>query len=178
MSYTPDELLSLASSFEEFVSEKLVKVAKEKKLDPKAQVRARGKVVFPAESSKVTDHKDHFPINNAAQARNALARVNQFSKAPDWYKGSLQSLVDAVVRAVKKHYPSIDISDAAKKPGKNSKKSNTLMQGLYTEASKVRKPMSKLEQLEHQLRDAQRIGDGEYAKELENEIQKLIKSKI
>lgn len=118
MSYTPEELLSLASSFEDFVKNNLVKVAKAKKLDPKASVRSRGTVVFPAESPKVKDKKDHFPINSAAQARNALARVNQYSKVPSWYKGSLQELLNAVVKAVKKHYPSIEVSKDAKKPGK------------------------------------------------------------
>lgn len=111
MSYTPDELLSLATSFEKYVTSKLEKFAKkeEKKLDPKAKVRSRGKVVFPAESPKVTDNKDHFPINDADQARNALARVGQYDKAPPWYKGSLKSLQEAVQRAVHKHYKGIDI---------------------------------------------------------------------
>ncbi len=113
MSYNPEEILSLAESFEEFI-----KNAKVKKLDPKAKVRSRGTVIFPAESPKVKDKKDHFPINNAAQARNALARANQFSKAPEWYKGSLQSLVSTVAKAVKKHYPSISVSEAAKKTRK------------------------------------------------------------
>lgn len=84
----------------------------------KADVRNRGLCVFPAEHPKVTDDQDHFPITNKAQAQNALARANQFSKAPEWYNGSLKSLVVAVARAVHKHYPSIDISTAAKKPGK------------------------------------------------------------
>jgi hypothetical protein len=119
MSYTADEILSLASSFQEFTKNTITKIAKAKKLDPKAGVRSRGKVVFPAKSSKVKDKKDHFPINNAAQARNALARANQYTKAPSWYKGSLQELVSAIARAVKKHYPSIEVSPAAKKPGKN-----------------------------------------------------------
>ena len=80
------------------------KKKKKKKLDPKAKVRNRGTVVFPAESSKVLDNKDHFPINNVRQARNALARANQYDKSPKWYKGSLKSLVLAVARAVKKKY--------------------------------------------------------------------------
>jgi FtsZ-binding cell division protein ZapB len=119
MSYTPEELLSLTASFEDFVNKQLVKMAKDKKSDPKAAVRTRGLVIFPAESPKVKDNKDHFPINSAAQARNALARANQYSSAPEWWKGSLQSLVGAVTKAVKKHYPSIEVSKAAEKPGKN-----------------------------------------------------------
>lgn len=96
-----------------------VKIAKEKEHDPKADVRNRGLCVFPAEHPKVTDDKDHFPITNKAQAQNALARANQFSKAPEWYKGSLESLVSTVARVVHKHYPSIEVSEAAKKPGKD-----------------------------------------------------------
>lgn len=91
---------------------------KKKKLDPKAKDRNKGKVVFPANSPKIKDKKDHFPINSAAQARNALARANQFSKVPEWFKGSLQELVSAVAKAVKKHYPGIDVSKKSTKPGK------------------------------------------------------------
>lgn len=83
-----------------------------------AKETARGTCVFPAKHPKVTDNKDHFPLNSEAQARNALARANQFSKAPPWYKGTLQSLVSAVVRKVHSKYKGIEISDAAKKPGK------------------------------------------------------------
>jgi len=89
---------------------------KEKKLDPKAKVRNRGDVVVPAERAK--DKKDHFPVNNKGQAANAISRVNQYSKAPDWYKGSLQSLIDAVYRKVHSKYPSIKIDKKKKKPGK------------------------------------------------------------
>jgi hypothetical protein len=77
------------------------------KLDPKASVRNRGDVVFPAESSNVTDHKDHFPLNGEDQARNALAQVAKYKKAPPWYKGSLKSLQDAVSRKVHSKYKGI-----------------------------------------------------------------------
>ena len=119
MSYTSDELLILTAQFEEMASNSLAATAKKKeKLDPKAKVRNRGTVVFPADSSSVKDKKDHFPINDEAQARNALARANQFSSVPEWYNGSLQSLVNAVSRKVKAKYPKIEVSKAAKKPGK------------------------------------------------------------
>lgn len=116
------ERLAAASAIlaEKLVSEAKAKKTKStKKTDPKAAVRNRGKVVFPAESPKVKDKKDHFPINSAAQARNALARSHQFDKAPSWYKGSLEELQAAVRRAVKKHYKDIDVSE----PKKKSKKS-------------------------------------------------------
>jgi len=91
----------------------------ERKKDPEAKIRNRGDVVFPAEGKNVNDNKDHFPINSKKQAINALARVNQYSSAPDWYTGSLKTLVDNVVKAVKNKYSSIEISPEAKKPGKN-----------------------------------------------------------
>lgn len=91
-------------------------IVEAKKLDPKAKARNRGTVCVPAEKAK--DKKDHFPINSEDQARNALARVNQYSSVPEWYSGSLQSLVDLVARKVKSKYPSIEVSKDAKKPGK------------------------------------------------------------
>jgi hypothetical protein len=88
----------------------MLEIAKKRKLDPKAGVRNRGDVVFPAGSSKVKDHKDHFPINNANQARNALSRVAQYSSAPPWYSGSLESLKRAVQSAVKRKYPKVNVT--------------------------------------------------------------------
>ena len=89
------------------------------KKDPKAHVRNRGDVIFPAGSKKVKDDKDHFPINNIAQARNALARANQYSSAPSWYDGSLEELVKHVANSVKRKYKDIKVTKAASKPGKN-----------------------------------------------------------
>lgn len=80
------------------------------KHDPKAEVRNRGNVVFPAGSKNVKDDKDHFPINNIAQARNALARVGQYSSVPTWYKGTLTELKNKVHSVVKNKYKSINIT--------------------------------------------------------------------
>ncbi len=102
---------SLEEVFEELIEEG--------KKDPRAHIRNRGDVVFPAGSKSVKDDKDHFPINSAAQARNALARANQYSSAPEWYSGSLDSLVKRVASKVHAKYPSIKVSKAAKRPGKN-----------------------------------------------------------
>jgi len=107
------ELTESAKEVDEEINE-----AKKAK-DPKAKVRNRGDVVFPAESNAVKDAKDHFPINSEAQARNALARANQYSSSPKWYSGSLDTLVKKVSSAVHKKYPGIKQSEAAKKPGKN-----------------------------------------------------------
>jgi len=97
---------------------KLASKSKSKKLDPKAEVKSRGECCFPAESSKVKDKKDHFPINNVAQARNALARASQYSLVPEWYKGSLKDLVSTVARKVHAKYPSIKVTEDGKRPGK------------------------------------------------------------
>lgn len=75
-----------------------------------------GNVCVPAAHAK--DKKDHFPINDEAQARNALARVNQFSSVPPWYNGDLKSLINTVYRKVKAKYPSIKVDTEKKKPGK------------------------------------------------------------
>lgn len=118
MSYTPDQLITLAASLEELATDFMEKSAKKKekaKLDPKAKVRNRGTVCVPAESAK--NKKDHFPINDEAQARNALARVHQYSSAPSWYSGSLKGLQDLVSRKVHSKYPSI---------GKDKKKSSAV----------------------------------------------------
>lgn len=93
---------------------------KKKKKTPKSQ--KRGDCVFPHSSNKVKDNKDHFPINSEAQARNALSRANQYSKAPAWYDGSLQELVSAVARKVHSKYKDIEVSEASKKPGKGKGK--------------------------------------------------------
>jgi hypothetical protein len=96
----------------------MLEVAK-RKLDPKAGVRNRGNVVFPAGSSKVKDHKDHFPINNANQARNALSRVAQYSSVPPWYSGSLSELKSAVQGAVKRKYANIGVTKGGSELIKN-----------------------------------------------------------
>jgi len=103
-----DELLTLTAQFEELATdETLVSEAKD-----------RGTVIIDVGHPKNKSNKQHFPANNANQARNALSRVNEYSSKPEWWSGTLQELVNAVVRGVKKHYPSIEVSEAAKKPGK------------------------------------------------------------
>jgi len=87
--------------------------------DPGAKVRNRGDVVFPAGSSKVSDDQDHFPINNKKQARAALSYANKYKTVPGWYDGSLSDLVKKVCNAVKNKYTSINVTDAACKPGKS-----------------------------------------------------------
>lgn len=130
-----EKILTQAIEFEKTATNSLIAEAK-KKLDPKAKVRNRGTVCVPAESAK--DKKDHFPINNEAQARNALARVNQFSKVPEWYSGSLQGLVSLVARKVHSKYPGIKVSKDAKKPGK--KKASEYYDTLLQKFGQVKDP--------------------------------------
>ncbi len=96
--HNTDQLLVLAENFE--------KLAKEK-----------GEFIFPKTHPKVKSG-EHYPIDTIGRARNALSRANAMSAAPDWYKGTLKEFLNTVVRAVHKKYPSIEISEAAKKPGK------------------------------------------------------------
>ncbi len=84
----------------------------QKKADPDAKVRNRGKVVFSSTHAKVKDNKDHFPINDANQARNALSRVAQFNTVPKWWAGSLKQLQAAVRNAVKRNFKSIKVTEA------------------------------------------------------------------
>jgi hypothetical protein len=91
------------NKIEKFLKEDIKEVAKKKK---------RGDVIFQSDSSKVKDDADHFPINDLKQARNALARVGQYDKSPEWYKGSLKSLKDTIKKAVKKKFPSIEVSES------------------------------------------------------------------
>lgn len=86
-------------------------VEKKGDVDPKAKVRNKPNPIFDDKSKLVKDKKDHFPINSVSQARNALARAGQVgSKAPTWFNGTASELKSKVKSAVKKAYPSIDVS--------------------------------------------------------------------
>jgi hypothetical protein len=115
MSRDANKLLKITCNYEKIGITSLIIEAKKKekkKLDPKAKVRNRGTVCVPASSAK--DKKDHFPINDEGQARNALARVHQYSSVPSWYGGSLKSLQSLVSGKVHSKYPSIGKSDKKK----------------------------------------------------------------
>ena len=101
----------------ESILEGIQNILDEKQKGPekkKAKSRSRGKAIFPYDSPKVKKdkppYKDHFPINTEKQARNALSRVNQYKRVPPWYNGTLPQLKKAVAAAVKKAYPSIEVS--------------------------------------------------------------------
>jgi hypothetical protein len=112
MSYNPNKLLTLVAEYVDLAESSLTKTAKEV-LDPKAKVRNRGTVCVPAESAK--DKKDHFPINDEAQARNALAQVGKYTAVPAWYSGSLEGLKKAIRSKVHSKYPSIKEAPPVKK---------------------------------------------------------------
>lgn len=117
MVHNAQELLVLATQYEDLADEALIVTAKKKekkKLDPKAKVRNRGTVCVPASSAK--DKKDHFPINDEGQAKSALSRVEGLTSAP-WYNGSLEGLRALVKRKVHAKFPGI---------GKDKKKSSSL----------------------------------------------------
>lgn len=84
----------------------------------KLATKDRGDCVFPEDHPKNKSNKDHFTINNENQARNAISRANQYSSVPEWYNGSLQSLVSAVARKVKAKYPGIKETEKSTNPGK------------------------------------------------------------
>ena len=83
----------------------------EKKLTSKARKSLSSSTfVFPKERK--------FPIPDESHARNALSRANQYSSAPKWYDGSLESLVKRVASAVHKKFPGIETTEKSSKPGK------------------------------------------------------------
>jgi len=77
----------------------------------KDKVQEVGKIVFPATNSKVNDNKDHFPINDVDQAKNALVRAAEYTTAPKWYDGPLSEVVAEVKNTVKNEYPNIKVSE-------------------------------------------------------------------
>jgi hypothetical protein len=115
--FKPDTRISDIEPFLERVAGSEQKQALGKKKG-KVKARSRGTCVFPSTHGSVKDNKDHYPINDEDQARNALARASQHKSSPPWYSGSLQGLVSAVRGAVKRKFPSIKTTEKSKKPKK------------------------------------------------------------
>lgn len=105
MKFEFDKLISLADLFQDLAQDQLLIVAEEKK-----KVKNKGKFVFPADSSKVNNHKDYYPINSMDQAKASLSQSNKLTSAPSWFSGSLTSLQEAVRKAVHKAFPAIEIN--------------------------------------------------------------------
>jgi len=81
----------------------------------KVKARNRPSPVFQSTHAKVTDNKDHFPLEDESQARNALAQVAKYTSAPKWWSGTVEEVKSAVRRRVKSKYPSINVTDGKKK---------------------------------------------------------------
>lgn len=84
----------------------------------KARKGESGNFIFGPDHPKVTDNKGHYPLTSEKQAHSALSYANRQTESPSWFSGTVQEFLNAVVRAVHKEYPSIEISEAAKHPGK------------------------------------------------------------
>jgi uncharacterized membrane protein YgaE (UPF0421/DUF939 family) len=83
------------------------------KLDTKADVRNRSKVIFDYDDYDVIDKKQHFELNTIEQGRNALSRLFAFihkGEVPTWYSGGLKKFKNKIIREVHKSYPSIKIT--------------------------------------------------------------------
>lgn len=109
LSYTPEDLLKLASKFEADLTiydETLTKEAKERMLDPKAKVRNRGTCVFPAGKGRNKSQKDRYPINTESQAKSAL-RYAVAQKSAPWFSGTVEEMRKAVQSAVYRKYPGL-----------------------------------------------------------------------
>jgi hypothetical protein len=94
----------LATDFERLAADE------KKSLKPSAKSRHRGTVAVDIDHPKNKSNEQHFPMNNANQARNALARVGAYTKAPSWWAGTLQELVSCVQRKVHKEFPGVEIT--------------------------------------------------------------------
>lgn len=108
------DLYSVAS-WMEYLSQFL---AKQEEVQVSDSAIAESDYIFPASSKDVKDGRSHFPIQDIAHGRNAIARVNQYKALPKWYSGklTLEKFVKHVVSAVKKRYPKIEVSKEAMTP--------------------------------------------------------------
>ena len=56
---------------------------------------------------KVTDDKDHYPINSTTQAKNLAQKINDLTEKPSWWKGTLNQLKNTVMKCIKQTYPKL-----------------------------------------------------------------------
>jgi hypothetical protein len=99
MANSIDKLLDIAEYFDKTAAKKDI----------------HGDFIFPKTHAKVKDKKDHFPIQNANHARNALGQAGKFTEAPKWFIGTLKELQSAIRRRVKAKFPDVKVSDKKKK---------------------------------------------------------------
>lgn len=97
----------------------LDKVAQQIIVESAKKSRPTTGFIFPPTEE---DNKGRYPIPDLSHGRLAIASVNKYDKLPAWAKKrgfkDLQSLVNKVVSSVTSAFPSINVSEAASKPGK------------------------------------------------------------
>ena len=142
-----------------------------KKTENESKAQHRGDAVFQSTDKKVNDDKDHFPINSASQARNALARAGQYSSSPKWYDGSLEELKASIERAVKKKYPSIDVGGE----DKNESIDETQALGVSGDKVPAQQAGDKLPEAPSNkaVKSGEKTPDGEEIKKTDNAGDKL-----
>lgn len=69
-----------------------------------SSAKKRGLVCIEAEHELNSSNLDKFPINKTSEARKALMRINTFTKAPKWWKGSLDQLKTIIKSKIEKVY--------------------------------------------------------------------------
>ena len=102
MTTSPTKILELATDFEEQTTSGLTSIAKKEE-----KPATKGKFALPANHSKVTDSKDHYPLNSEKEGHVALTATKKLNTLPSWFKGSLEELKSAVQKAVKKAFPKL-----------------------------------------------------------------------
>lgn len=94
-------------------AERYVRQIAQAALSPEKRKRlSKSQFALPSTHSKVTDGKDHYPIQDEKQARVALRYVGKTEKSPPWFSGSAAELKRIVRSAVKRRYPKIEVSEA------------------------------------------------------------------
>ena len=66
--------------------------------------KERGLACVKANHPQNSSHLDKFPINKLSEAKSALKRMSIMTKAPKWWKGSLDELKNLVMKSVAAYY--------------------------------------------------------------------------
>ena len=66
--------------------------------------KERGISCIKADHPQNSSHLDKFPINKLSEAKSALKRISLMTKAPKWWKGSLDELKNLVMKVVAANY--------------------------------------------------------------------------
>jgi len=63
---------------------------------PARSKKERGFSCVKADDPQNASHLDKFPINKLSEAKQAMNRMNEMTKAPKWWKGSLDELKELI----------------------------------------------------------------------------------